>query len=75
MTHQGMDDLMVKGEEESFSALKSRLVDEYGSAREPEINRTITAQRRHFDDAGVRSFLPVLVERQVRDRLGEPQGR
>ncbi|MEV0073861.1 three-helix bundle dimerization domain-containing protein [Amycolatopsis sp. NPDC050768] len=70
-----MDDLMVKGEEESFSALKSRLVDEYGSSREPEINRTITAQRQHFDDAGVRSFLPVLVERQVRDRLGEPRGR
>ncbi|QRP43558.1 three-helix bundle dimerization domain-containing protein [Amycolatopsis sp. FDAARGOS 1241] len=70
--HLGMNELMVKGEEESFSALKSRLVDEYGKARESEIASTISAQRQHFDDAGVRSFLPVLVERQVRDRLGEP---
>lgn len=69
MRHPDMDELTAKGEDESFLALSDRLVDEYGAAREPDIAVAIREERRRFTEAGVRSFLPVLVERSVRDRL------
>lgn len=69
MHHPDMDELTARGEDESFTALRDRLVDEYGSARKPDIAVAIREERQRFTDAGVRSFLPVLVERSVRDRL------
>jgi hypothetical protein len=67
--HPDMDELTAQGEDESFEALASRLVDEYGAGRRGDVEAVVAAERRRFDDAGVRSFLPVLVERSVRDRL------
>jgi hypothetical protein len=64
-----VDELTTKGEDVSFEALASRLIDEYGTGRRDDVQAAIAAERRRFDDAGVRSFLPVLVERAVRDRL------
>ncbi|KDN21898.1 three-helix bundle dimerization domain-containing protein [Amycolatopsis rifamycinica] len=67
--HTAMDELTSRGEDDSFDALASRLIDEYGPERSQDIRAAIAAERRRFDDAGVRSFLPVLVERSARDRL------
>ncbi|GHG03591.1 MULTISPECIES: three-helix bundle dimerization domain-containing protein [Amycolatopsis] len=67
--HPAMDELTKKGEDESFEALASRLIDEFGPERRDDVQAAIAAERRRFDDAGVRSFLPVLVERSARDRL------
>jgi hypothetical protein len=68
--HHGMDELTATGEDESFAALRTRLVDDYGKAREAEIDRMVEQERRRLSDAEIRSFLPVLVERHVRDELG-----
>ncbi|WP_410597431.1 three-helix bundle dimerization domain-containing protein [Amycolatopsis sp. lyj-23] len=67
--HPDMDELAAKGEDDSFEALASRLIDEYGEERRDDVQAAIAAERRRLDDADVRSFLPVLVERSVRDRL------
>ncbi|WP_328617087.1 hypothetical protein OHS18_12560 [Amycolatopsis sp. NBC_00355] len=67
--HPDMDELATKGEDESFEALASRLIDEYGTERRDDVEAAVAAERRRLDEAEVRSFLPVLVERAVRDRL------
>lgn len=67
--HPDMDELTAKGEEASFEALSNRLTTEFGADSKPEIDAAIRAERRRFTEAGVRSFLPVLVERSVREQL------
>ncbi|MEA5366492.1 hypothetical protein VA596_43670 [Amycolatopsis sp., V23-08] len=69
--HPDMDELTTKGEDESFEALASRLIDEYGPGRRDDVEAAVAAERRRLDEAEVRSFLPVLVERAVRDRLDQ----
>jgi hypothetical protein len=53
-----------------FAELEARLVDEYGSDRRALVHRTVEEERDRFTDARVHTFVPILVERSVRSRLG-----
>jgi|GEM_PF-6283690 len=49
--------------------VETRLVDEYRAVGEETVRRHVHDERRHFADAKVQVFVPILVERAVRDRL------
>ena len=49
--------------------VEARLVDEYQAVGEETVRRHVDAERRHFADAKVQVFVPILLERAVRDRL------
>jgi hypothetical protein len=53
-----------------FAELEARLVDEFGATRQPAVHRAIEDERNRFIDASVHAFVPILVERSVRARLG-----
>jgi hypothetical protein len=55
--------------EAQLDEVESRLVDEYGSVGEETVRRHVRAERRRFADAKVQVFVPILVERAVRERL------
>jgi hypothetical protein len=46
---------------------RTRLDAEYGSQARTDV--VIAEERRRFEDASIRSFLPILIERSVRSRL------
>lgn len=55
-----------------LTGARSRLIQDLGDQGHDaeEINRTFDSAAAGFDDARVRSFVPILVERVVRSRLG-----
>jgi hypothetical protein len=55
--------------EAQLDQIESRMVDEYGSVDEDTVRRHVRDERRHFADAKVQVFVPILVERAVRDKL------
>jgi hypothetical protein len=66
--------------EDALRALADRLVDSLGE-RDPEqshrIRGLVSTEAARFDEAKVRAFVPILVERAVRHRLDiapGPQG-
>jgi hypothetical protein len=55
--------------EAQLDRVETRLVDEYESVDEDTVRRHVRDERQHFAGAKVQVFLPILVERAVRDRL------
>ena len=54
-----------------LAEVEERLVDEFGAERRGTVHRVVEEERQRFDDASVHAFVPILVERSVRSRLGE----
>jgi hypothetical protein len=48
-----------------------RLVDEYTGIDEGTVRERVTEESRQFADAKVHVFVPILVERAVREKLSE----
>jgi hypothetical protein len=57
--------------EEQLRRLETRLLAEAGGdgAAEADVRRLLAQVRARFDDAPIRQFLPILIERDVRRRL------
>ncbi|HEY3262757.1 MAG TPA: hypothetical protein VGJ95_21240 [Pseudonocardiaceae bacterium] len=55
--------------EAQLDQVETRLVNEYGSIDEDTVRRHVRAERTQYADAKVQVFVPILVERAVRDRL------
>ncbi|MFD9736590.1 three-helix bundle dimerization domain-containing protein [Umezawaea sp. NPDC059074] len=72
-TTPAMDDLTAD-EHVQYAKLEQRLVDDYGDTAEAVVHHAVEQERDRFADASVHSFVPVLVERSVRARLGRPAG-
>jgi hypothetical protein len=53
-----------------LAEVESRLVDEYGANRRGTVRRVVEEERHRFDHARIQAFVPILVERSVRSRLG-----
>jgi hypothetical protein len=60
-----LDSLAREDVDKQVTALKDRLVAEYGD----RISALVDAEHARFVDARVRTFLPILIERSVRARL------
>ncbi|MFC0105263.1 three-helix bundle dimerization domain-containing protein [Kibdelosporangium aridum] len=53
--------------------VEDRLITRYQNTLPPdEVRRAMRDEAHRFDDAPVRSFVPILVERAVRARLDRP---
>ncbi|MCE7004245.1 hypothetical protein LWC34_15580 [Kibdelosporangium philippinense] len=53
--------------------VEDRLINRYEKTVPPEqVRQTMRAEAHRFDDAPVKSFVPILVERAVRARLDRP---
>jgi len=50
--------------------MEARLVDDYGPAREADIHAAVQEEHDRFREAKVTTFVPILIERHVRSRLG-----
>jgi hypothetical protein len=61
-----LDSLAREDMDKQLTALKSRLVAEYGDNR---IDALVDAEHARFVGARVRTFLPILIERSVRAQL------
>ena len=61
-----LDSLAREDMDKQLTALKSRLLAEYGDHR---VGALVDAEHARFVDARVRTFLPILIERSVRARL------
>ena len=70
-TTPAMDDLTAD-EHLRYAKLERRLVDDYGDAARAVVHHAVERERDRFTDARVHAFVPVLVERSVRARLGRP---
>jgi hypothetical protein len=70
-----MDDLFADEQDTHYQQLEARLVDDYGAGARPVVHRAVEEERGRFTDARVHAFVPVLVERSVRTRLGKPGHR
>ncbi|HEX6355900.1 three-helix bundle dimerization domain-containing protein [Actinophytocola sp.] len=55
---------------DQYAQIEARLVDEYGAGRAAAVRHVIAEERRRFTDARIHAFVPILVERSVRVRLG-----
>jgi hypothetical protein len=53
-----------------YAHLEARLVDEYGPGRGAAVRHVMAEERNRFADARIHAFVPILVERSVRTRLG-----
>jgi translation initiation factor 2 alpha subunit (eIF-2alpha) len=53
----------------AIAEVESRLVDEYGTERRAIVHRAVEEERHRFDRAAVHAFVPILVERSVREQL------
>jgi hypothetical protein len=58
-----------------FAELEARLVDEYGADRRAMVRSTLEQERHRFDHASIHAFVPILVERSARSRLGRMSER
>jgi hypothetical protein len=63
MTRENMN------EDEALASVVGRLTEKFPDVPQPEVASVVEDARHHFDDAKVRDFVPVLVEREARDRL------
>ena len=68
--------LMIDAEEvHALELLRERLADRFPSERPEGIERLVAEVHHQYDGSPVRAFIPVLVEREVSDRLKVPQPR
>lgn len=66
-----------QGFRDALRGVVDRLVARFGAqdpARAEMIWESVTAEADRYHDAAVQSFVPILVERSVRDRLGDAPG-
>lgn len=64
----GALDATARGDQ--YAHIETRLVDEYGPRRGVAVRHVIAEERGRFADARIHAFVPILVERSVRTRLG-----
>lgn len=57
-------------EQAQLAELEARLVDELGADRRAIVHRAVEEEHNRFADARIHAFVPILVERSVRSRLG-----
>jgi hypothetical protein len=56
-------------EDDAIAGVVDRLSERFPDRPRPEISDTVDDVRHGFDDAKLRDFVPVLVEKGARDRL------
>jgi hypothetical protein len=60
-------------EREAIRRVTDNLASEYAGDHPPdEIEQVVDDRRQHYQDAPVRDFVPIFVEREARERLGDP---
>jgi hypothetical protein len=52
--------------------VEERLVKAYGTEVADEVHEQVREQKNRFANAKVTAFVPILIERAVRENLGEP---
>jgi hypothetical protein len=62
-------DLLYPREEKWVGEVMTALVTRYPHMPEAEIRRLVEAAQKRFGAARIRTYVPVLVEREVRERL------
>jgi hypothetical protein len=72
MTHT-LDTIASGAQDVQFAQLEKRLVDDYGAALRDTVRSMVEQERERFSDSRVHAFVPILVERSVRLRLGSPR--
>jgi hypothetical protein len=55
--------------EAQLQAVETRLINEFGSLDEDTVRRHVRDQLQYFAEAKVQVFVPILIERAVRDKL------
>jgi hypothetical protein len=60
-------------EREAIRRVTDNLAAEYAGDHPPEeVEQVVDDQLEHYRDAPVRDFVPIFVEREARERLGDP---
>ncbi|HEY0451714.1 three-helix bundle dimerization domain-containing protein [Actinophytocola sp.] len=62
-----LDSLARDDLDRQLATVKSKLATEYDA---PRVDDVVDEERERFADAPIRSFLPILIERSARARLG-----
>jgi hypothetical protein len=75
MIMDGIPALNATARGDQYAHIEARLVDEYGPRRGAAVRHVIAEERGRFADARIHAFVPILVERSVRTRLGTPARR
>jgi hypothetical protein len=60
----------LSDERAKLEEVENRLVEEYGADRREAVHTALAEEHRRFENASVHAFVPILVERSVRARLG-----
>jgi hypothetical protein len=58
--------------EAQLEEVEERLVQTYGASVADEVHEQVQEQKDRFADARVTAFVPILIERAVRENLGDP---
>jgi hypothetical protein len=74
MTMDDIPALKATARGDQYAHIEARLIDEYGPRR-GAVRHVIAEERGRFADARIHAFVPILVERSVRTRLGTPARR
>jgi hypothetical protein len=60
-------------EQVAIRRVTDNLAAEYAGEHPPdEVEQVVSDQREHYRDVRVRDFVPIFVEREARERLGDP---
>jgi hypothetical protein len=62
---------MKQDEQRQIDALRAQLVEEYAHLGADVVSARFAAVVADFDDAPVRTFVPLLAQRRLRDELGK----
>ena len=65
-----LDSIATTAQDVQFAELEDRLIEDYGADHRQTVHHLVTQERDRFADARVHAFVPILVERSVRSRLG-----
>ncbi|MFJ9782350.1 three-helix bundle dimerization domain-containing protein [Amycolatopsis sp. NPDC101161] len=72
MTTQTLDTIASEQLDLQLDIVEDRLRQDYTGV---EVHSLVERERHRFDDARIHAFVPILVERAVRESLAEPPGR
>ena len=75
MTTQTLDTIASAQLELQLHVVEDRLSQDYTSLDRPSVHALVERERTRFAAARIHAFVPILVERAVRDALAEPAGR
>jgi hypothetical protein len=68
-THDAEPSLRARKEQAALDQIADRMAAQFPELSGEEIARAIQGRYQEFDGSAIRDFVPVLVERSVRDQL------